>query len=299
MTRHQTRKTTCPNCGRGDIGHAAYCPDCGQENRELEVPFRHLVAEVLEHTLHLDSKLFRTAAALLFRPGFLTREFVEGRRRRFVPPVRLYVFASVLFFFLLAVVPGEQAGERISGGPERNTLNLSLYTLDSDVLAKLDDAQIDSAMAANSIEPTPINRYAARKLASIARGGKAEFAHLMMRNISYMMFVLMPLFAFFVFLSFRRSARFYLRSLIYSVHLHSFLFLLLTVNLFAGRLLPFLAMLGAVALVCLVYFYLSLLRLYREPAVRTFLKAVLLGALYLVSMVACFIVVVFASMLLF
>ena len=100
LAKHHKRITVCPNCGRRDIGRDAFCPDCGQENHELDPSFRHILSEFLESTLHFDSKFFRTASALVTRPGFLTREFVEGRRQMYVPPIRLYIFCSVLFFFL-------------------------------------------------------------------------------------------------------------------------------------------------------------------------------------------------------
>lgn len=296
MTRPHIRNTTCPNCGRHSIGDAEYCPDCGQENHALEMTVGHLVSELLEHTLHLDSKLFRTTAALVFRPGVLTREYLAGRRQRYVPPVRLYIFTSVFFFFLLAVLP---SGGHGGAAREQNTMNLSLYTLNSTALAGLSDTQIDSAMAANGIEASPLNRYAARKLAVIAEGGKAEFTHLLMKNISYAMFLLMPLFALFVYLVFRRSAGYYMHGLIYSVHLHSFAFLLLTAEMLAGRFLPALTAAGAAALLWAVYFIVSLRRLFREPMVTTILKAALLGVLYLLLIFGCLLLVILASIVLF
>ena len=51
-----------------------------------------------EDLTHADSRLWRTLAALLFKPGHLTREFLAGRRARYLPPVRLYLVLSVLFF---------------------------------------------------------------------------------------------------------------------------------------------------------------------------------------------------------
>ena len=63
-----TGTSTCPNCGRRDISGAAFCPDCGQENHPLDLTFGHFVGELVESTLHFDSKVFRTIGALLFRP---------------------------------------------------------------------------------------------------------------------------------------------------------------------------------------------------------------------------------------
>src|SRR5579862_5007507 len=78
----------CTNCGTPLTGK--YCSGCGQRHHELPVHhFWHFVGEAFEDLTHADSRLWQTLIALLFRPGFLTREFLEGRRARYLPPVRL------------------------------------------------------------------------------------------------------------------------------------------------------------------------------------------------------------------
>jgi hypothetical protein len=97
------RKTfaTCPNCGTSLHSSAKYCATCGQENHNLNVPLKHLLGELLESTLHFDMKSFKTIRALIFKPGFLTNEFNLGKRKSYVPPLRLYVFVSFTFFLVL------------------------------------------------------------------------------------------------------------------------------------------------------------------------------------------------------
>jgi hypothetical protein len=288
---HHKRNETCPNCGQGGIASSAFCPACGQENKSLDLPFGHLLQEAVEHTLHIDGKLFRTMGSLLVRPGFLTSEFIAGRRERYVPPIRLYVFTSVLFFFLLAVLP------RGAAEGAREPFSVSLYGMDSKSLVGLDEAGIDSAMAANDIERTPFNRYMARKVALVGAGGREAFGHLMLKNISYMMFGLMPLFGAFVTLVFRRSAKRYVRGLMYAIHVHAFLFLLLALGLVAAKLAPAGAVTVVAATSASAYFYLSLKRLFGEGWFRTLWKAAVLGMIHIISIFCGFLLVVLASVI--
>lgn len=89
----------CPNCG-GAV-RARFCGDCGQSRHDHSRSMLEVVHELIAHHLFLDGKMMMTLAALLLRPGLLTRAFIEGRRVRFVSPIRLYLFASFAFFLAL------------------------------------------------------------------------------------------------------------------------------------------------------------------------------------------------------
>jgi hypothetical protein len=94
----------CLNCGTALQG--PFCHYCGQPDKNLMRFFPALVREMLEDFADFDSRFMRTLKPLLFRPGKLTRDYLEGRRFRYVPPLRLYIFSSLLLFFLLAVFAG-------------------------------------------------------------------------------------------------------------------------------------------------------------------------------------------------
>ncbi len=89
--------THCENCGAHLTGH--YCGQCGQAAVDYRRSFRHVVADVLESFLNWDSKFFTTIALLVLKPWRLTNEFLAGKRVRYVNPLRLYLLASILFFF--------------------------------------------------------------------------------------------------------------------------------------------------------------------------------------------------------
>src|SRR6266446_10713143 len=89
--------TQCENCGAQLSGN--YCAQCGQGAVDYRRSFRHVVADVLESFLNWDSKFFTTIALLVLKPWRLTNEFLAGKRVRYVNPLRLYLLASILFFF--------------------------------------------------------------------------------------------------------------------------------------------------------------------------------------------------------
>src|SRR5207253_8404654 len=89
--------THCENCGAELQGH--WCAKCGQPAIEYRRSFRHVVADLLNEFLNWDSKFFTTIALLILKPWKLTNEFLAGKRVRYVNPLRLYLLASILFFF--------------------------------------------------------------------------------------------------------------------------------------------------------------------------------------------------------
>lgn len=133
MGKHLRKYPVCTNCEFEFAQEQPdnFCPRCGQENHDLNVPFQHVALELLEGTIHYDSKFWVTLKYLLFAPGKLTNEFHRGRRMGYVPPIRLYVFISFVFFFLLSLRVGHiEGGER---------------TLASDL--KTSPIQVDSLLA--------------------------------------------------------------------------------------------------------------------------------------------------------
>ncbi|WP_170172667.1 DUF3667 domain-containing protein [Hymenobacter rigui] len=119
MAHSASPLAACANCERPFIAAENFCPNCGQQNHALDLSFGHVAEEVLEGVFHFDSKVFRTLRLLLFAPGALTRRFWEGRRVAYVPPVRLYIFISFLFFLLLSVaLHAPEHGERHTIGQQ-------------------------------------------------------------------------------------------------------------------------------------------------------------------------------------
>src|SRR2546430_7740598 len=87
----------CENCGAPMAG--PFCAQCGQAAIDYRRSFRYVIVDVLDSFLNWDSKFFATIGWLIARPWHLTNEFLAGRRVRYLHPLRLYLLASILFFF--------------------------------------------------------------------------------------------------------------------------------------------------------------------------------------------------------
>lgn len=97
----------CPNCG--ELRPGPHCAWCGQNDRDYRRSSWSLIADFFRETFELDSKLFRTLKLLLLKPGRLSAEFSRNRRASYVSPVRLYLFASVIYLFALSLAPTRDA----------------------------------------------------------------------------------------------------------------------------------------------------------------------------------------------
>jgi hypothetical protein len=91
--------THCENCGSELYGR--WCAQCGQAAIDYRRSFRHVIVDVLDSFLNWDSKVFATIVWLIARPWFLTNQFLAGHRVRYLNPLRLYLLASILFFFVV------------------------------------------------------------------------------------------------------------------------------------------------------------------------------------------------------
>jgi len=94
----QRKEKNCLNCGTHVIGK--YCHVCGQENIEPEESFWHLLSHFLSDVTHFDGKFISSVKDILFRPGFLSKEYMKGKRASYLNPIRMYLFTSFIFFLI-------------------------------------------------------------------------------------------------------------------------------------------------------------------------------------------------------
>ena len=87
------------NCNTALVGR--YCHVCGQENLEPKETVWHLIQHFFNDITHFDGKFFSTVKYLLRKPGFLSAEYMAGRRATYLNPIRMYVFTSAIFFLIL------------------------------------------------------------------------------------------------------------------------------------------------------------------------------------------------------
>ena len=90
----------CPNCGHPLENQENFCPNCGQKNTDLNISIGHIFNDFLRDFFSFDDKFFKTVPALLFNPGKVPKEFIEGKRASHIPPLRIFIFLSFITFFL-------------------------------------------------------------------------------------------------------------------------------------------------------------------------------------------------------
>ena len=95
----ERKEKNCLNCGATVIGR--YCHVCGQENIETEETFFSLLRHFVFDIFHFDSKFFDTLKFLLFRPGYVSRQYVAGKRAHYLNPIQMYLFTSAVFFLFV------------------------------------------------------------------------------------------------------------------------------------------------------------------------------------------------------
>src|SRR5262249_19044140 len=94
----------CPNCGTEFLGD--YCHCCGEHSHLTdELTLKHFVLHITHDLTHLDAKVFTTLRYLFTRPGFLTREFIAGKRVRYMRPFSLFLVACAIFFLADSIWP--------------------------------------------------------------------------------------------------------------------------------------------------------------------------------------------------
>lgn len=257
----------CLNCGAALAGR--YCSACGQRDDRHVHSLGHFLAEAFEGLTHADSRVWKTLWPLLVRPGFLTREFFAGRRQRYLPPFRLYIVVSLLFFLVLAVLPDMQVVRLdMASGPEERSIDARLADIATQAAAPATSPERRAALAigqraleaqrtrAASQEADVDARTDAPVVAGVScdelsydgpgrawlqprltlgcqksLADKSALGRAFAHNVPRAMFFLLPLIAAFMLLLYWRPRRYYVEHLLFFIHNHAMVFLLGTLLL--------------------------------------------------------------------
>ncbi|HWH82903.1 MAG TPA: DUF3667 domain-containing protein [Burkholderiaceae bacterium] len=277
MDRSVAPALTCPNCDASLQLEPPprYCPQCGQRTESQAPGWRGFAAESF-------GRWRRSIVAIVGHPGLLTREHIAGRRARYVPPLRLYLVASFVFFAVTRLFDsGDQRVMVIDDGdlPQRP------------VAGQRDDAaKRAEAIAALRRCEAPTGRCSwseaagarigvmALEQASDPRAMTARFFGMAPNAV----FLLLPAFAALLMLAYRTRRWRYGTHFVFSLHMHSAWFLALTA---LGALPAWATALGA-PIVPSVYAVWAMQSVYRGRRWATALRALAIGVCYLVALAA-------------
>ena len=233
----------CRNCG--EQAPLKFCPECGQETTLHPPTLGEFLHEFVGHYVALEGTLWRTLALLLRKPGRLTREYLDGRRRRYVLPLRLYLTASFVFFLVLKLTAGA-VGPVVAVSVDGHRMTV----------AEFEARAASAAAAAPSSSASGARRPKFELIHPIACGGAGQRAcsrlealgnvtaerfdehpqetieHMRTHMLSlapYAIFLLLPAFAGVMMLAYRNRGMTYGEHFVFSLHLHAFWFLALLV----------------------------------------------------------------------
>jgi len=298
----------CLNCHAPLRGQ--YCAQCGQRSRNRLITLWELTRDVLGDLVDLDSRLWRSLFPLMFRPGLLTHDYLLGRRARYMPPFRMYLILSLLFFLMVSIISDDSdlkmmAGDENEQGvvirfdgdkPEippatdagETESALAAPGAEADQSCKVDDMNVDTGIAwLDGFLSKDRVENACRKIR--ADDGRA-FLRALVENIPTTLFVFLPLIALTLKLLYPLSGKYYVEHLLFVLHFHAFVFLILIMELLAleaAKLLssPSWMFTTIVSVYIPVYLYRSMRRVYQQGTFATLAKYVLLMLFYLVSLV--------------
>ena len=289
----------CLNCGAPLSG--AFCSECGQRDIPPYPSTRELAVDAISEFSGWDGRLASTFRTLVQKPGLLTLEFLEGRRVRYISPLRLYLTTSLVYFLLAAAAPtlrlasgkamfgGPTVAASVSGKPGSRPERVANAAAQSLEQQDLTPAEREAALADISRAPAVMQPFLRRAVLD-----PAGFKRGILENMPRMLFVLLPLFAGIIALFYRH--RKYPEHLYFAIHLYAFIFLALAVaELAKFTQLPIVAAIASGLCVISIptYATLAFRRVYGGSLARTIFKELAIGVIYGAVAVVAFIAMIF------
>ncbi|UTW60563.1 DUF3667 domain-containing protein [bacterium SCSIO 12741] len=312
----ESHSEECKNCGHVYQGN--FCPECGQSSKDLNRPLSVLIYDLVGTLFAFDTRLLNTTKTVFIQPGRYPEDLLDGRRAKHVPPFRLFVFASFIFFLLLSI-----RGNQIIDDSDFENSELPVQTT-NDSIARIDSIQLDSAyleIAADSISFNVGNEPMGAKLVkeeirkslreeNLSRSQQVFYRRVLrvldypelffskfVRYLSWSFFLLMPFYAFLLWLVFRKKRRLYIGHLIFSLSVHTFLFAVFAVIVLIQLVVSWeLQPEWYLLLTIPVYFWLASKRFYHESNFKLILKSLFLTVSYLTTVLVSTILILYLSL---
>jgi hypothetical protein len=297
----------CENCG-AELTQR-YCGACGQRREAPVHSLWHFSRVATEDLTHADSRLWRTLRALLFKPGHLTAEFLAGRRARYLPPVRLYLVLSVLFFLLASAVQPKFVVLQLDG--DKGTVYKAVPLekgQEPPELAPLTGEtpeQRGERVCKDMHYSGPSSDWLGPSLPGVCRKvvadwgtGGHQLREAFLHNVPRAMFLFLPLLAAVMMLMYWRPRHYYVEHLLLFLHNHALVFIVIGLVLAWSKWGVHIPGLGFATLAYLAwYMYRSMRVVYGQGALPTLGKLTVLSFFYLAFAVLLLVVTSFYSAL--
>jgi hypothetical protein len=272
-------QTRCLNCAAPLSG--PYCAACGQKAMPAHPSMHELLHDALEEFVHWDGKIWETLRQLVMRPGALTCDAVAGRRARHIPPLRLYLTCSVIYFLLAALSParGMTISFSVSSPGESAASGATIRT-------EMSDEERRAAIEGADNGPRLLRPLVRRTLED-----PAGLQRDLLEAWPKVLFVLLPVFAALLALFYHRRS--FAAHVYFALHLHAFAFVAMALSTIAKfvRSTPVTVAAGIAVFIWIsTYLHVALRRVYGGSQVMTMVKETGVGLLYGVATVPLFLV---------
>ncbi len=257
---HLSRLDHCTNCSAPLPLQEPFCPYCGQKNIDRKISLWVFFKEFLGEYTRLDAKLLRSMISLITKPGFLTREYWAGRRKAYLRPTQIFLFMGLITFLLFSWMIE-------INNSSSNNLHVSF------------NEGIESINGKSYFE-----RHIQENVAQ-AKKNPLALIQKVLKQLPLSLLVLLPVYAFFVKLFFRKKSPYLVEHFVHLLHIHAFIFLVGAIFSFVGILGFRHALLNWIAfLAIIIYIFISLKRVYQEKTGRLLVKWFFLAMIYLLLM---------------
>lgn len=317
MSRNKKRikSTSCPNCHEVfvDVNYN-FCPYCGQENHTHKLPVKHFLIETLESFTHFDTKFLTTVKDLVLQPGLVVKNYNSNIRARYVPPIKMYVFTTFVFFLIVAflfnhtVENNDEAFRKNIANATTNGVNLYTRTeIDSLTFVNLrntknlTNSKIDSVLKAGNKKTDWFNTRIVNSFIKLQTGDLkiSELYKKFIKYASYSFFIFMPFFALILKQFYFRKNYYYSEFLVFSIFYHIFIFGLMGVLLLIQKIFNIDFSYLVIPFFTLIFIYLgmSLKIVFDGSWPKTMLKTSILSFVYVFSLFFLSIFLILGSMI--
>jgi hypothetical protein len=304
--KQRQKSASCSNCNQSFDVVSNFCPNCGQENHTHKLPIKHFLFEFIESLTHFDAKVFLTLKEMVAQPGLVTKNYNSNMRARYVPPARIYIFMSFIFFFLISVLYNKTIKEdtkklevQMQSQLAKNKMafgQIGLFhktRIDSVIfrslitLKPITNTGIDSLFKSKNIETDWINTRIVHTFIKITKGEASisDIYFKFIKYISYSILILMPFFALILKLFYRKLNLFYSEFLVFSIYFHTFIFAVLVIFILFNKFIYSNdSIITGVLLSIFIYLGISLRKVFQQPIGRTIVKTILMSLIYSISL---------------
>ncbi len=260
---HHHAASDCPNCGAAVSGN--FCHQCGQETVLHPPSTREFLHEFIGHYVALEGKLWKTMKLLLLKPGQLSLEYMQGRRVRYIQPLRVYLTFSLIFFAVIKFMGEDHhiGDVKLEGHPviqvdpqdKQHAAPAPAPAPASGPAASKPDAGSSASPDEDEGDDSHAKTASLQKgdeddesgfksmIKSFARAASddngARISKAFFGYAPYAVFAMMPLFALFLKILYLGSGKRYGEHLLFALHTNAFAFLMLTLIILVPAGIPF------------------------------------------------------------